>query len=214
MRVRLYLFAWFISSISLFILTELNFVNINNSILYSQEFEQPLNLRKGDNWLEIKKGDQIYVRSYEEGLFNNKVLTNLPGGSIFSGIATVSTFLTIDHQKKVLITDQSVIMFSDLYSVSPIADKTMSSKLAKDKATKGFCIGFVLPFITVTMEGGGDFQYLGPMLLFSTAFGAMIGLGSGIFGAAQGTLYPDIIEEFIIGPNDWSILKERISNEN
>ena len=185
-----------------------------NSILFSQEFEQPLNLRKGDNWLEIKKGDQIYVRSYEEGLFNNKVLTNLPGGSIFSGIATVSTFLTIDHQKKVLITDQSVIMFSDLYSVSPIADKTMSSKLAKDKATKGFCVGFVLPFITVTMEGGGDFQYLGPMLLFSTAFGAMIGLGSGIFGAVQGTLYPDIIEEFIIGPNDWSILKERNSNEN
>ena len=86
------------------------------------------------------------------------------------------------------------IMFSDLYSVSPIANKTMSSKLAKDKATKGFCIGFGLPFITVTMEGGGDFKYLGPMLLFSTAFGAMIGLGSGIFGAAQGTLYPDIIE--------------------
>ena len=64
-------------------------------------------------------------------------------------------------------------MLSDLYSVSPIADKTMSSKLAKDKATKGFCIGFGLPFITVTMEGGGDFQYLGPMLLFSTAFVAI-----------------------------------------
>ena len=213
MRVRLYLFAWFISYISLFILTELNFVNINNPILYSQEVEQPLKLKKWDNWLEIKKGDQIYVRSYEKGLFNNKVLTNLPGGSVFSGVATVSTFLTVDHQKKVLITDQSAIILSDLYSVSPIADKTMSSRLAKDKAIKGFCIGFGLPFITVTMEGGGDFQYLGPMLLFSTAFGAMIGLGSGIFGAAQGTLYPDIIEEFIIGPNEWSIVKEGSSNE-
>ena len=39
MRVCLYLFAWFISYISLFILTELNFVNINNPILYSQEVE-------------------------------------------------------------------------------------------------------------------------------------------------------------------------------
>ena len=184
-----------------------------NSILFSQEFEQPLNLKKGDNWLEIKKGDQIYVRSYEEGLFNNKVLTNLPGGSVFSGVAKVSTFLTVDHQKEVLITDQSAIIFSDLYSVSPITDRTMSSRLAKDKATKGFCIGFVLPFITVTLEGGGDFQYLGPMLLFSTAFGAMIGLGSGIFGAAQGALYPDIIEEFIIGPNEWSIVKEGSSYE-
>ena len=103
MRVRSYLFAWFISYISLFILTELNFVNINNPILYSQEVEQPLKLKKWDNWLEIKKGDQIYVRSYEKGLFNNKVLTNLPGGSVFSGVATVSTFLTVDHQKKVLI---------------------------------------------------------------------------------------------------------------
>ena len=185
-----------------------------NSILFSQKFEQPLNLKKGDNWLEIKKGDQIYVRSYEEGLFNNKVLTNLPGGSVFSGVAKVSTFLTVDHQKKVLITDQSAIIFSDLYSVSPITDRTMSSRLAKDKATKGFCIGFVLPFITVTLEGGGDFQYLGPMLLFSTAFGAMIGLGSGLFGAAQGTLYPDIIEEFIIGTNEWSIVKEGSTYEN
>ena len=42
-----------------------------NSILFSQEFDQPLNLKKGDNRLEIKKGDQIYVRSYDEGLFNN-----------------------------------------------------------------------------------------------------------------------------------------------
>lgn len=184
-----------------------------NSILFSQEFDQPLNLKKGDNWLEIKKGDQIYVRSYEEGLFNNKVLTNLPGGSVFSRVAKVSTFLTVDHQKKVLITDQSAIIFSDLYSVSPINDNTMSSRLAKDKAIKGFCIGFGIPFITVTMEGGGDFQYLVPMMLFSTAFGAMIGLGSGIFGAAQGALYPDIIEEFIIGPNEWSIVKEGSSYE-
>ena len=52
------------------------------------------------------------------------------------------------------------------------------------------------------------------MLLFSTAFGAMIGLGSGLFGAAQGTLYPDIIEEFIIGPNEWRIVKEGSTDEN
>ena len=213
MKVRLYLFTWFISSISIFILTELNFVNINYSILLSQEVEKPLNLKKGDNWLEIKKGDQIYLRSYEKGLFKNKALTSLPGGSVFSGVAKVSTFLTVDHQQKVIITDHSAILFSDLYSVSPINDNTMSSRLAKDKAIKGFCIGFGLPFITVTMEGGGDFQYLVPMMLFSTAFGAMIGLGSGIFGAAQGTLYPDIIEEFIIGPNEWSIVKEGSSNE-
>ena len=213
MKVRLYLFTWFISSISIFILTELNFVNINYSILLSQEVEKPLNLKKGDNWLEIKKGDQIYLRSYEKGLFKNKALTSLPGRSVFSGVAKVSTFLTVDHQQKVIITDHSTILFSDLYSVSPINDNTMSSRLAKDKAIKGFCIGFGLPFITVTMEGGGDFQYLVPMLLFSTAFGAMIGLGSGIFGAAQGTLYPDIIEEFIIGPNEWSIVKEGSSNE-
>ena len=79
-RTRTHLLAWFIFSISSFILNESNLVHLNNSFLYSQELQSTLILKKGNNWIEIKQGDEIYVRSYNANIKPNK----FPGSTIGS----------------------------------------------------------------------------------------------------------------------------------
>ena len=80
----------------------------------------------------------------------------------------------------------------------------MTSKFAKNNATKGFSLPFIMGFL----EGGRDFDYMGTMLIFSSIFGAIIGLVSGLLENIQEVSSQGIIEEFIVAHNEWSIIEQ------
>ena len=210
MKSRSYLIAWFAFTISIFILNESNFVNVKYSHLYSQQIENPLILQKGDSWLEIQPGEKVYIRSYRKTIFGKRVLTDIPQRKIIaSGPKTKpTTFISIDHQQKVLITESEAIALSDFYSIAPLSGSTMALKSAKNGFVGGFCVGFALS--VAMFIGGGEVasDETSSVILLSSFIGGVTAVYSGIFGLIGGFFISDITEEFIIGPDEWSIVEQ------
>ena len=210
MKSRSYLIAWFAFTISIFILNESNFVNVKYSHLYSQQIENPLILQKGDSWLEIQPGEKVYIRSYRKTIFGKRVLTDIPQRKIIaSGPKTKpTTFISIDHQQKVLITESEAIALSDFYSIAPLSGSTMALKSAKNGFVGGFCGGFALSVALFIGAGEVDFDDTSEVILLSSFLGGLTAVYGGIFGFVFGLFTPDITEEFIIGPDEWSIVEQ------
>jgi len=210
MKSRSYLIAWFAFTISIFILNESNFVNVKYSRLYSQQIENPLILQKGDSWLEIQPGEKVYIRSYRKSLFGKRVLTDIPQRKIIaSGPKTKpTTFISINHQQKVLITESDAIALSDFYSIAPLSGSTMALKTAKNGVIGGFCGGFALSVVMFigAAEVGSD--ETPSVILLSSFIGGITAVYGGIFGLIGGFFTPDITEEFIVGPDEWSIVEQ------
>ena len=210
MKTRSFLIAWFAFTISIFILNESNFVNVKYSHLYSQQIEIPLILQKGDSWLEIQPGEKVYIRSYRKSLFGKRVLTDIPQRKIIaSGPKTKpTTFISIDHQQKVLITESDAIALSDFYSIAPLSGSTMALKTAKNGVIGGFCGGFALSVVMFigAAEVGSD--ETPSVILLSSFIGGITAVYGGIFGLIGGFFTPDITEEFIVGPDEWSIVEQ------
>ena len=210
-RTRTHLLAWFIFSISLFILNESNLVHLNNSFLYSQELQSTLILKKGNNWIEIKPGEKVYIRSYRKTFWGKRKLTDIPERSIIrSGpITSPTTIITIDHQQKVLITETDAIALSDLYSISLLSGGKMTYKAARNGVVNGFCSGFAASFLffilLLDVDIGNEFPEL---ILLSSILGGVSAAFSGVLGLVYGSFIPDILEEFIIGPGEWIIVEE------
>ena len=210
MKTRSFLIAWFAFTISIFILNESNFVNVKYSHLYSQQIENPLILQKGDSWLEIQPGEKVYIRSYRKTIFGKRVLTDIPQRKIIaSGPKTKpTTFISIDHQQKVLITESDAIALSDFYSIAPLSGSTMALKSAKNGFVGGFCGGFALSVALFIGAGEVDFDDTSEVILLSSLLGAGTAIYGGIFGLIGGLFISDITEEFIIGPDEWSIVEQ------
>ena len=210
MKSRSYLIAWFAFTISIFILNESNFVNVKYSRLFSQQIENPLILQKGDSWLEIQPGEKVYIRSYTKSLFGTRVLTDIPQRKIIaSGPKTKpTTFISIDHQQKVLITESEAIALSDFYSIAPLSGSTMALKSAKNGFVGGFCGGFALSVALFIGAGEVDFDDTSEVILLSSFLGGLTAVYGGIFGLIGGLFISDITEEFIIGPDEWSIVEQ------
>ena len=210
MKTRTYLIAWFAFTISIFILNESNFVNVKYSHLYSQQIENPLILQKGDSWLEIQPGEKVYIRSYRKTIFGKRVLTDIPQRKIIaSGPKTKpTTFISIDHQQKVLITESEAIALSDFYSIAPLSGSTMALKSAKNGFVGGFCGGFALSVALFIGAGEVDFDDTSEVILLSSFLGGLTAVYGGIFGLISGLFISDITEEFIIGPDEWSIVEQ------
>ena len=210
MKSRSYLIAWFAFTISIFILNESNFVNVKYSHLYSQQIENSLILQKGDSWLEIQPGEKVYIRSYRKSLFGKRVLTDIPQRKIIaSGPKTKpTTFISINHQQKVLITESDAIALSDFYSIAPLSGSTMALKTAKNGVIGGFCGGFALSVVMFigAAEVGSD--ETPSVILLSSFIGGITAVYGGIFGLIGGFFTPDITEEFIVGPDEWSIVEQ------
>jgi len=210
MKTRSFLIAWFAFTISIFILNESNFVNVKYSHLYSQQSEIPLILQKGDSWLEIQPGEKVYIRSYRKSLFGKRVLTDIPQRKIIaSGPKTKpTTFISINHQQKVLITESDAIALSDFYSIAPLSGSTMALKTAKNGVIGGFCGGFALTVVMFigAAEVGSD--ETPSVILLSSFIGGITAVYGGIFGLIGGFFTPDITEEFIVGPDEWSIVEQ------
>ena len=209
MKSRSYLIAWFAFTISIFILNESNFVNVKYSRLFSQQIENPLILQKGDSWLEIQPGEKVYIRSYRK-IWKKKRLTDIPQRKILaSGPKTKpTTFISIDHQQKVLITESEAIALSDFYSIAPLSGSTMALKSAKNGFVGGFCGGFALSVALFIGAGEVDFDDTSEVILLSSFLGGLTAVYGGIFGFVFGLFTPDITEEFIIGPDEWSIVEQ------
>ena len=210
MKSRSYLIAWFAFTISIFILNESNFLNVKYSHLYSQQIENPLILQKGDSWLEIQPGEKVYIRSYRKTIFGKRVLTDIPERKIIaSGPKTKpTTFISIDHQQKVLITESEAIALSDFYSIAPLSGSTMALKSAKNGFVGGFCGGFALSVALFIGAGEVDFDDTSEVILLSSFLGGLTAVYGGIFGLIGGLFISDITEEFIIGPDEWSIVEQ------
>ena len=209
MKTKSYLIAWFAFTISIFILNESNFVNVKYSRLFSQQIENPLILQKGDSWLEIQPGEKVYIRSYRK-TWGKKRLTDIPQRKILaSGPKTKpTTFISIDHQQKVLITESDVIALSDFYSIAPLSGSTMALKSAKNGFVGGFYGGFAATFFIVLANGAVVPDDFPEMVLLSSLLGACTAIYGGISGFVFGLFSPDITEEFIIGPDEWSIVEK------
>ena len=210
MKSRSYLIVWFAFTISIFILNESNFVNVKYSRLFSQQIENPLILQKGDSWLEIQPGEKVYIRSYRKSIFGKRVLTDIPQRKIIaSGPKTKpTTFISIDHQQKVLITESEAIALSDFYSIAPLSGSTMALKSAKNGFVGGFCGGFALSVALFIGAGEVDFDDTSEVILLSSLLAAGTAIYGGIFGLIGGLFISDITEEFIIGPDEWSIVEQ------
>ena len=210
MKSRSYLIAWFAFTISIFILNESNFVNVKYSHLYSQQIENPLILQKGDSWLEIQPGEKVYIRSYRKTIFGKRVLTDIPQRKIIaSGPKTKpTTFISIDHQQKVLITESEAIALSDFYSIAPLSGSTMALKTAQNGFVSFFWGGFATTFFIISASGAELQDDFSQVLLLSTFLGGLTAVYGGIFGFVFGLFTPDITEEFIIGPDEWSIVEQ------
>ena len=154
MKTRSFLIAWFAFTISIFILNESNFVNVKYSHLYSQQIENPLILQKSDSWLEIQPGEKVYIRSYRK-IWGKKRLTDIPQRKILpSGPKTKpTTFISIDHQQKVLITESEAIALSDFYSIAPLSGSTMALKTAQNGFVSFFWGGFATTFFIISASG-------------------------------------------------------------
>ena len=209
MKSRSYLIAWFAFTISIFILNESNFVNVKYSHLYSQQIENPLILQKGDSWLEIQPGEKVYIRSYRK-IWKKKRLTDIPQRKILaSGPKTKpTTFISIDHQQKVLITESEAIALSDFYSIAPLSGSTMALKTAKNGFVSFFCGGFATTFFIILASGAELQDDFSQVILLSSFLGGLTAVYGGIFGFVFGLFTPDITEEFIIGPDEWSIVEQ------
>ena len=209
MKSRSYLIAWFAFTISIFILNESNFVNVKYSRLFSQQIENPLILQKGDSWLEIQPGEKVYIRSYRK-IWKKKRLTDIPQRKILaSGPKTKpTTFISIDHQQKVLITESDAIALSDFYSIAPLSGSTMALKTAKNSFIGGFCGGFTLSVVMFIGAGEVGSDDTSSVILLSSFIGGITAVYSGIFGLIGGFFISDITEEFIIGPDEWSIVEQ------
>ena len=194
MKSRSYLIGWFIFTISIFIL--------NNSFLYSQELQSTLILKKGNNWIEIKQGDEIYVRSYNAKRKANK----LPGSSLGSFTAAKpSKFVGLDLQQRILVTEFDYILLSDIHSISITSSKTMAFRFAGNNFAHGFIAGALFPLTLFISEGEDNLMAL---IIFAGFFGTFVGVPSGVLGLIHGTLYPNIENEFIVGQNEWIIVEE------
>ena len=209
MKSRSYLIAWFAFTISIFILNESNFVNVKYSRLFSQQIENPLILQKGDSWLEIQPGEKVYIRSYRK-IWKKKRLTDIPQRKILpSGPKTKpTTFISIDHQQKVLITESEAIALSDFYSIAPLSGSTMALKTAKNGFASFFCGGFTTTFFIILASGAELQDDFSQVILLSSFLGGLAAVYGGIFGFVFGLFTPDITEEFIIGPDEWSIVEQ------
>ena len=209
MKSRSYLIAWFAFTISIFILNESNFVNVKYSRLFSQQIENPLILQKGDSWLEIQPGEKVYIRSYRK-IWKKKRLTDIPQRKILpSGPKTKpTTFISIDHQQKVLITESEAIALSDFYSIAPLSGSTMALKSAKNGFVAGFFGGFAATFFIILASGAELQDDFSQVILLSSFLGGLTAVYGGIFGFVFGLFTPDITEEFIIGPDEWSIVEQ------
>ena len=209
MKSRSYLIAWFAFTISIFILNESNFVNVKYSRLFSQQIENPLILQKGDSWLEIQPGEKVYIRSYLK-IWGKKRLTDIPQRKILpSGPKTKpTTFISIDHQQKVLITESEAIALSDFYSIAPLSGSTMALKTAQNGFVSFFWGGFATTFFIISASGAELQDDFSQVLLLSTFLGSLTAVYGGIFGFVFGLFTPDITEEFIIGPDEWSIVEQ------
>ena len=209
MKSRSYLIAWFAFTISIFILNESNFVNVKYSRLFSQQIENPLILQKGDSWLEIQPGEKVYIRSYRK-IWGKKRLTDIPQRKILaSGPKTKpTTFISIDHQQKVLITESESIALSDFYSIAPLSGSTMALKTAKNGFVSFFCGGFATTFFIILASGAELQDDFSQVILLSSFLGGLAAVYGGIFGFVFGLFTPDITEEFIIGPDEWSIVEQ------
>ena len=209
MKSRSYLIAWFAFTISIFILNESNFVNVKYSRLFSQQIENPLILQKGDSWLEIQPGEKVYIRSYRK-IWKKKRLTDIPQRKILpSGPKTKpTTFISIDHQQKVLITESESIALSDFYSIAPLSGSTMALKTAKNGFASFFCGGFTTTFFIILAYGAELQDDFSQVILLSSFLGGLAAVYGGIFGFVFGLFTPDITEEFIIGPDEWSIVEQ------
>ena len=209
MKSRSYLIAWFAFTISIFILNESNFVNVKYSRLFSQQIENPLILQKGDSWLEIQPGEKVYIRSYRK-IWKKKRLTDIPQRKILpSGPKTKpTTFISIDHQQKVLITESEAIALSDFYSIAPLSGSTMALKTAKNGFVSFFCGGFATTFFIILASGAELQDDFSQVILLSSFLGGLAAVYGGIFGFVFGLFTPDITEEFIIGPDEWSIVEQ------
>ena len=209
MKSRSYLIAWFAFTISIFILNESNFVNVKYSRLFSQQIENPLILQKGDSWLEIQPGEKVYIRSYRK-IWKKKRLTDIPQRKILaSGPKTKpTTFISIDHQQKVLITESESIALSDFYSIAPLSGSTMALKTAKNGFASFFCGGFATTFFIILASGAELQDDFSQVILLSSFLGGLTAVYGGIFGFVFGLFTPDITEEFIIGPDEWSIVEQ------
>ena len=201
-RTRTHLLAWFVFSISSFILNESNLVHLNNSFLYSQELQSTLILKKGNNWIEIKQGDEIYVRSYNAKRKPNK----LPGSSLGSFTAAKqSKFVGLDLQQRILVTEFDYILLSDIHSISITSSKTMAFRFAGNNFVHGFIAGALFPLTLFLSEGGDNPMAL---ILFAGFFGTFVGVPSAVIGLIHGLLFPNIENEFIVGQNEWIIVEE------
>lgn len=201
-RTRTHLLAWFVFSISSFILNESNLVHLNNSFLYSQELQSTLILKKGNNWIEIKQGDLIYVRSYNAKRKPNK----LPGSSLGSFTAAKpSKFVGLDLQQRILVTEFDYILLSDIHSISITSSKTMAFRFAGNNFAHGFIAGALFPLTLFLSEGGDNTMAL---ILFAGFFGTFVGVPSAVIGLIHGLLFPNIENEFIVGQNEWIIVEE------
>ena len=209
MKTRSFLIAWFAFTISIFILNESNFVNVKYSHLYSQQIENPLILQKSDSWLEIQPGEKVYIRSYRK-IWGKKRLTDIPQRKILpSGPKTKpTTFISIDHQQKVLITESEAIALSDFYSIAPLSGSTMALKSAKNGFVGGFFGGFAATFFIILASGAELQDDFSQVILLSSFLGGLAAVYGGIFGFVFGLFTPDITEEFIIGPDEWSIVEQ------
>ena len=209
MKSRSYLIVWFAFTISIFILNESNFVNVKYSRLFSQQIENPLILQKGDSWLEIQPGEKVYIRSYRK-IWKKKRLTDIPQRKILpSGPKTKpTTFISIDHQQKVLITESESIALSDFYSIAPLSGSTMALKTAQNGFVSFFYGGFATTFFIILASGAELQDDFSQVILLSSFLGGLTAVYGGIFGFVFGLFTPDITEEFIIGPDEWSIVEQ------
>ena len=206
MKTRSYLFAWFITSTTMIILNDSSYIHLNNSFLYSQEIESSLILKKGNNWIEIKQGDVIYVRSFKTGTNKFGKPNKLPGSTIGSFTsAKPSKFVGLDLQNRILVTEFDYIYLSNIHSISISSSKTMAFEFAGNNFTHGFLAGTIFPLILFLSEGGDN-----PMALIIVAgfFGTFVGVPSAAIGLIHGLAYPNIENEFIVGPNEWIIVEE------
>ena len=202
-RTRTHLLAWFIFSISLFILNESNLVHLNNSFLYSQELQSTLILKKGNNWIEIKQGDEIYVRSYNANIKPNK----FPGSTIGSFTAAKpNNFVGIDLQQRILVTEFDYIPFSDIHSISITSSKTMAFRFAGNNFAHGFIAGGLFGSILIFSS---DYD-ISPQLiiLFFGLFGSFVSVPSAVLGLIHGSFFPNIENEYRLGQKEWIIVEE------
>ena len=203
-RSRTNLLAWFIFSISIFILNESSLIHLNNSYLYSQELQTSIMLKKGNNWIEIKQGDELYVRSYNA----KRKPSKLPSSTLGSFTAAKPIkFVGIDFQKKILVTEVDYILLSDIHSISITSSKTMAFRFIGNNFAHGFAIGTLIPLTIFFANDSGENEFI--LVAFISGFvGVGVGVSSAILGLIHGLTYPNIENEFIVGQNEWIIVEE------